>query len=260
MALKLSSKLQSAMMKSGGLAQLMSNCVLKYYTGSQPATANLAPTGTLLCTFSSASGALTREVKAAGSVTFSGTVAGATCTGITVNSIQTMLSTFTDSTGVLADFATGVAKLINDNPKNWQFEATASAGKVTITAKPGVGVQTWAVVSAVTTITKADVNFGTEVAGTAPVNGLNWGTPVAGVLPKLETQTWSGVAAAGGIAGYYRIEAAVSDAGGIDSTESIYRIDGAIGTTGAELNMGNTTITSGLTQTITSFALTLPTA
>lgn len=262
MSLKLSAALRNAAMESQDVKHAMHNCVLKVYTGAQPATAELAPTGTLLCTYSSSGGALTRSVLSQGKVTFSGTVAGATCTGITVNSIQIMSGTVTDATGVLADFATAVANNINNFQGNLLFNASASAGVVTITAKPGQGAvpNGWAVVSAVTTISKADVNMGTLTVGVAAANGLLWGDSAAGVLSKLSTQTWSGTAVATGTAGWFRFEASVADAGALVSDESVSRIDGTVGTSGAELNMGNLSITSGIVQNVSSFTLTLPTA
>lgn len=261
MALKLTAALRDAVLKYGGLANIMSNCVLKVYSGAQPATAETAPSGTLLCTYSSASGALTREVLSQGKVTFSGTVTGGTCTSITVNGLEILGATVTDATTVLADFATAVALTINRNPKNLLFRASASAGVVTLTANPGLGSlpNGWAVVSTVGTITKADVNMGSLTAGVTAVNGLNWGTVVGGVLPKHETQVWSGVALATGTAGWGRFEAAVSDGGGTDSSESIYRMDGDVATSGAVFNIGNTAFVVGITQTLGSFALTLPT-
>lgn len=264
MALKLSASLRNAAMESQDIKHAMSNCVLKVYTGSQPATAEAAPTGTLLCTYTSSAGTPTREVRAQGKVTFSGTVASATCTGITVNSIQIMSGTVTDATGVLADFATAVAANINNNPKNQLFDASASAGVVTLTAKPGIGILTGVsngvVVSAVTTISSADVDIGALTVGVTALNGLQWGDSAAGVLSKLSTQTWSGTAVASGTAGWCRFEAAVADAGALDSSEAVHRIDGSVGTSGAELNMGLLTITSGVVQNISSFTLTLPTA
>lgn len=258
MALRLTAKLRDDLMKGIGLAQAMSNCVFKIYTSAQPATAELAPTGTLLCIYSDASGALTREVLSTGSVALLTGAAGSINT-ITVNSIEIMGSATNFNTS-LTQTAADICTKINNNPKNLLFTAANNASAtVTITAKPGLGSlpNAWVVASTATTLTKTDTNM---AGGVTAVNGLNWGAPVAGVLPSLSTQVWSGVAVAGGTAGWFRIEAAVADAGGIDATESIRRIDGAVATSGGELNMGNTTIIAALTQTITSYALTLPTA
>jgi hypothetical protein len=257
MALRLSGKLRDDLMKGSGLAQAMSNCVLKVYTGAQPATAESAPTGALLCTYSNASGAVTREVLASGSVALTGGASGSVNT-LTVGGIEIMGSATNFNTS-LTQTAADIATKINNNPQNRLWDAANNGtATVTITARPGLGaLGNLTVASTVTTITKTDTN---TTGGVTAVNGLNWGSVAGGILSSLATQVWSGVAGAGGTAGWFRIEAAVADAGGVDTTESVRRIDGAIGTSGAELNMGNTTITSGTTQTITSFALSLPTA
>lgn len=258
MAWRPSKALRNFMLEGGSLKKALSNCVIKAYTGAQPSTPETAPPGTLLVTYSLASGALTREVKSAGSVDLTGGASGSVDT-ITVNSLEIMGSSTPFNTS-LAQTAADVAFKINNNPKNYLFDASVSAtDKIDIVARPGLGTlpNAWVVASTTTTITKVDANM---AGGVNPVNGLNWGDSADGVVIKHPSETWSGVAAASGTAGWFRIEASVNDAGGADSTESIIRADGVIATSGAELNMTPTTITSGATQTITSFAITLPTA
>lgn len=258
MALKLSKALRNGMQEAASFKHLMSNCFLKIYTGAQPATAEAAPTGSALVTISSASGTPTREVLSAGSVDLTGGGSGSVNT-ITVNSIEIMGSATNFNTS-LAQTATDIATKINNNPQNLLFTASVSAtDKIDIIAKPGLGALAngWVVASTVTTITKTDSNM---ASGVTALNGLNWGDSAAGIIVKLSTQTWSGLAGATGTAGWFRFEAAVSDAGGVDSTEAILRLDGSIATSGAELNMDNTALTSTVTYTINSFALTFPTA
>ena len=97
---------------------------------------------------------------------------------------------------------------------------------------------------------------GTFTAG-QPANGLNFGDSVNGVIGKASGETWSGQAGATGTAGWFRIfDNAMEDAGSISTTAP--RIDGAIATSGAQLNMSNTSITSGGTTTIDTVAVTLP--
>lgn len=258
MAWRPSKALRNHMMEFEDFKHTMSNCVIKWYTGSQPATPETAPSGTLLVTLSLASGALTREVLSAGSVDLTGGASGSVDT-ITVNSIEIMGSSTPFNTS-LGQTATDVVTKINNNPKNLLFVASVSAtDKIDITAKPGLGTlpNTWVVASTVTTITKTDSNM---AGGVLAVNGLNWGDSAVGILSKLSTQVWSGVAGNTGTAGWFRIEASVNDAGGTDSTESIFRADGTIATSGAEINMGSTSITTGLTYTLDTFTVTLPTA
>lgn len=258
MAWRPSIALRNFMLEGGSLKKALSNCVIKVYTGAQPATAEAAPTGTLLVTYTLASGTPTREVQSVGTVDLTGGGSGSVDT-LTVNSIEIMGSATAFNTS-LAQTAADVCTKINNNPKNYLFDAFVSdTDKINIRARPGLGTlpNGWVVASTVTTITKTDANM---AGGVTAVNCLNWGDAAAGAIVKLGTETWSGVAVATGTAGWFRIEASVSDAGALDSSEAIIRCDGSIATSGAELNMTPTTMTSGATQTLSSVTVTLPTA
>jgi hypothetical protein len=82
-------------------------------------------------------------------------------------------------------------------------------------------------------------------------------TAAAGVLSK-QTNTWDGVAVDTGVAGYFRYYADKTDPGTATTTE--VRIQGAVATSGAELNMSNTSITAAATTTIDTFDITMPAA
>lgn len=87
--------------------------------------------------------------------------------------------------------------------------------------------------------------------------GINFDTAAAaGVLAKAPAEIWSGVNAAGGSALWYRHVEAADD--GSESTTA-KRIQGSIGTSGADLNLSNTTLTMGATQTIDNYSIALPT-
>ncbi len=107
-----------------------------------------------------------------------------------------------------------------------------------------------------------DLQTGTLLVTINTITGSNFNcrfqnTAAAGVLSK-QTNTWDGVAVASGTAGYFRYCASTSDSGGTSTT--LVRIQGAILTSGAELNMSSTTITSGATTTIDTFDITMPAA
>ena len=88
-------------------------------------------------------------------------------------------------------------------------------------------------------------------------NGINFDTSTAGVLGKRSDETWSGVGLLAATAGWFRFYDNGYTPG--ESTTEI-RFDGAIATSGGELNMGNTSITLGGTTTIDTVAITLPAA
>ncbi len=79
---------------------------------------------------------------------------------------------------------------------------------------------------------------------------LKFGEASGGTLTKDPNAVWSGAAVATGTAGWFRLSP-LDDAGATDTVTP--RIDGAVGTSGAELNMSSTSIVSGAVQTIVSF-------
>lgn len=85
--------------------------------------------------------------------------------------------------------------------------------------------------------------------------GLEFDEAVSGVISKKSTETWSGTGLATGTAGWFRLrQPADSDA--LSTTE--IRIDGACGTSGAQLNMSSLSIVLGAVQTVSTFSLTQP--
>lgn len=269
MAWRPSIALRNYMLENGSFKQAMSNGCIKLYTGTQPATSEAAPTGTLLCTYSVSSGALTREILPVGVVTLSvGATTGDTVTTFTINSLEIKGVTTAWNTS-LTQTAADVVRDINNYPGNQLYMASSSGAVITITGKPGVNTLLNAKAIAVgvggnmiATVTSTTFGSATGggVAGVAAANALRWGNAATGILAKDLTQTWSGVAGNSGTAGWFRIEASATDAGALDSAEAILRCDGSVGTSGAELNLATTTITSGATQTIDSFNVTFPTA
>jgi len=83
-------------------------------------------------------------------------------------------------------------------------------------------------------------------------NGLSWDEPAAGVLGKDGT-VWSDVGLATGTAGWFRFYANDYRIAG-----SGLNFDGAVGTSGAELNLSSTSIVLAATTTIDEFEVTLP--
>lgn len=257
MTLRLSTGLRNFVNQNGSFRDALQGGEIQIYSGAQPATADSAPTGTLLATITSASGARTAEVLATGTLTLTGGASGSVDT-VTVNSVGIMDAAVPFNTS-LTQTAADVAAMINNMQSVPEYTATSSGAVVTIIAKRGSGAtpNTFAVAATSTTITTSNTAM---ASGVTQVNGLKFGISAAGVLPKRASQAWSGVAGASGTAGWFRFVGAVADTGILDTTESQFRMDGAISTSGAQLNMSSTTITSGATQTIASFPVTLPTA
>lgn len=255
MTLRLSTALRDYVNAHGSMKDALHNGEIKIYTGAQPASADSAPSGTLLVTITAASAARTAEVLATGSVTLTGGAAGSIDT-LTVDSVSIIDAAVPYNTS-LSQTATDLATAINNCQTHPNYKASASGAVVTISAMRGTGAAPngFVVASTVTTITKTDANM---ASGVAAVNGLKLGVSTDGVLAKLASQVWSGVAADSGTAGWFRFTGGVADSGVGDTDDLQVRLDGAISTSGAQLNMSSTTITAAATQTIASFPLTLP--
>lgn len=259
MTLRYSTAARNHMAQYGGLKDAFQNGKIEIYSGSQPSSADAAVTGTLLCTVTAASGTHTPETLSSGTVTLTGGSSGSV-DQVAVNSVN-LLSAAVPFNTSLTQTAADVAAAINANAQNSpvKYKASSSGAVITIKALPGTGTTPngYTVVSTVTTITKTDGNM---AGGVAPVNGLKWGAAAAGAIAKLASQTWSGVNGNSGTAGWYRAYGSVSDAGGLDTTETYIREDGAIATSGAQLNLSSVSLTNGATTTISTWTRTLPAA
>lgn len=255
MTLRFSSGLRNFVSQRGSLKRALQGGKILVYSGSQPTTADAAPSGTLLCTFTNGSAAHTSEVQATGSITLTGGASGSVNT-LTVDGHDILGGAVAYNTS-LNQTAADIATAINNNVTNPGYTASASGAVVTITALPGSGTapNTHVVTASLTTITATYVDM---AGGVASANGLKLGTASAGVISKDASQAWTGLAVATGAAGWFRFVGPVADSGAADADESQIRVDGAISTSGAQLNMTSTTITTGSTQTISSFAFTLP--
>ena len=257
MSVKLSTALVNMMMGVCSFKDALANCAIDIYSGSQPADADTAASGTLLVTLSNNAAALTAETKSSGTFKLSSGSAGSVDT-VTVNSIDILGGSVPYNTS-LSQTATDVAAQINRNAKNKLFIAVASGNDVVITAVPGLGTlpNTWVVDGTTTTLVE-----GTHVnmtGGVNAANGLNFDDPVAGAIGKRLTDAWAGVAANSGVAGWFRIRQ-IGDSNATDSAGAWPRYDGAIATSGAQMNLGSLTVTGGATFTLSGGTISLPKA
>lgn len=257
MAVRLSTYSRNFILNWGSLKQLLSGGEVRVFSGSQPASADDAETGTLLVTLTASSGARTAETRATGTVVLTGT--SGDVTGITLAGYEILGSTISFDTSLTITAAL-VAAAINKYARKLQVEATSSGATITIYAPRGAGV--WAGTIATTVsggdLGKTDTAVGTAVTGVNSANGLLFNAAAAGSLAKDSAQTWSGVAGASGVAGWFRVVGAPTDPGTADSGYIYPRIDGNVATSGANLNLTSTNITATATQTASSWIWTLP--
>lgn len=237
---------------AGGYKKAFQGGVLKIYSGSQPTSADSPVSGTLLCTLTLASGTRTDGVRNTYTVTLTGGSSG-NVSSITINSVEVLGSTISYDTSLTVT-AAAIAAAINSYQSTPKYYATSSGAVITIVDPPGVGTGSNAYTISVTasTITHTETN---NAVGVAQVNGLTFGNVASGVLSK-SSATWSGTNAASGTAGCFRLCGEESDANGTSTT--LFRLDGSISTSGGDLNLASTSLTSGATLTIDQFDITVP--
>jgi len=86
-------------------------------------------------------------------------------------------------------------------------------------------------------------------------NGLEFKQVIQGTLSKNASETWSGVGLATGTAGWFRLYDNLYHSGAVASA---VRLDGSVGTSGANMILSSTAIKLSATTTIDQFDLTFP--
>lgn len=223
-------------------------------TGSPPAAADAAATGSLLATISLASGAVTKEVQSYGTVTLSGSEGQVD--SLSVDGVDILGDAVAWDTDLATTAAAVVAQINKYVPvAGPEYIATSSGAVITITALPGTGTtpNTYVVATVVSggTLAAADVNF---AHGVANINGLTYGEISGGVLTK--TGTWSGAVILAGTAGYFRLLGSENDDGTLSTTKR--RVQGNCGISGADYKMTSVVLALADPITIITFNLTLP--
>ena len=266
MALYVSTGARQSLLKGDSLRDMFNrgSAELKIYSGAAPATADAAATGTLLVTITDTSVATGSKQK----VYFTPTVdagAGYNTYFITINGIT---CSFYDSGGsTVAQVVTGLVNVLNVANGG---AITTPAGTITIPQTSGnltvVDSTTHVSVESTTLGESFDYSVSTTGTGsgtlTATVNtndrGLRFEAAAdvaTGIIEKLASQTWSGVAGASGTSGYFRLSL-YGDAQSL-STSAI-RLQGTVNTSNADLNMSKVNVVAGETHTIDTFQITAP--
>jgi hypothetical protein len=173
------------------------------------------------------------------------------CTGVVVSGV--VAGTLTIPTGSVDTAEAGIAKTIVGFARGGSLKDVLKDGVLRIYS----GAQPASPDNAVagTLLLEVTVDAGAFVHG-AFANGVEFGDAASGIISKAAGETWQDQGLANGTAGWFRFCANPSDTG-IAST-TLARLDGSVGTSGADLNMSSTSIVSGSTYTIDTMALTLP--
>lgn len=249
MTVRISTGARDALTLSGGFGSIFNKGSIRIYSGTQPATADTAISGTLLGTVTVASGALTQETRASQTITVAG--ASGSVNTVTVGGLNIIPD---GAVAFRTDAATTASDLCDSINRNDMFSATVSGAVVTVKPHAGAGATFNAVALATTVTTLTATSGGNFADGVAPVNGLMFGAPSAGVISKTGVWSFNGVAV--GTAGWFRLIGSEADAGGASTV--LPRVDGSVATSGADMNLSNITIAIGAPNTIDSFAWTQP--
>lgn len=288
MTLRLSDGFKTALAGGLGYYDLLRDSVFQIYSGTQPASANDAPTGTLLATITDTKGVLTAETRAIALLSFTGTTGVETLTSLTVNGIEILngTTTFGGAITTATLFAAAVADSINLKRSHPDFNAIASGETVTVYAPKNSGAAyNNAAIIATGTCVDAHLTSGAEAAAASPhtfvgngrfgsgaggntagiaaINGLKFIFPAdTNILSK--SGTWSGTAVASGTAGWGRFvcrnrKTGAADSGAVDASKLDMRVDCAVGTSAAtaEAVVASLVVASGADQTVNSAAFTI---
>ena len=256
MAERLSTGLRDFLLGEGSMRKALEDCVMKIYSGAAPASANDAVTGVLLVTVTKASGTVSsgeRSTPRAYEIAISGTITTGNIVSITVTVDGVGPTTY--SYTILAEddsrlkIAAKVARMLNDIPQIQAIPDIDDAngliyiqGRIdgldlTLADLPGTCTTT---VTAKQAAARSDAMF--------------FAAPSAGAMSKY-AETWSGLIATSGVAGYFRFVTS-SDDGTLSTTQ--VRAQGSVSTSGAELNLSNTSLVAATTLTIDTYSISLP--
>lgn len=254
MTLRLSTGARNKMLNASGFSGLFNKGSINIYSGSQPATADAAPTGTLLGIVTVGSGALTQETQATGTIVITAAASGSVGS-ITVGTFNIIPDGAVNAVaGDTAATAVALAAAIN---RCGIFSATVSGSTVTIKPRPGSGAayNGLALTGSLTTVT-ATYGGGTVSGGVAAANGLTFADPATGVLGKPAATAWSFAGVAAGTAGWFRFIGSALDDNSLSTTN--VRLDGSIATSGGDMGLSNISVAVSAPNTVDRFNVTQP--
>lgn len=220
------------------------------YSGTQPASADDAATGDLLVKITNNSGAFSagsyqttdddgvcqsQTPVAAGALTINGVTSGTLGVGYYVTI-----------------YGSG-----NESAKIFRVTGTGNSDEAIVEYLQGPNNSTVSTKNTFKTVTEVYISAASAAAvkvGYGITNGLFLALAADGAIAKHASQIWSGLGIAAGTAGWFRFYGGATDAGAYSTT--LPRIDGRCATSGAEMNLSNTSIVVGAAQSITEFSIT----
>lgn len=263
MAIRKSTAMVNKLVLGYGIREVLADGRVYEYSGSQPASADLAPTGTLLNTYTVSGNAYTEPVRSSAKITIagaSGSIDTITVGGLGFNLLSAAVAFNTSLTQTAADVVSNINARMN--PLN--IVATSSVADITLYLPYWLGANgDGLTVAATSTTLTTSINGGSSTtfggtgspaAGTTAVNGLNFlQVPSTGQIQKT-SDVWSSTAVASGTSGWFRFVAGGSTATGTSGTD--VRFDGTVAVSGGDMTVGSTTVTASSVYTINSSSFT----
>jgi len=253
MSFILSTGLVNFLAAGGSLRKAFDDCVCNIYSGAVPVTAEEAPGSGLLCPItigSVAVAATDRSIPKIHHVTFSDNHApGDTCVlSVNVDSIGVVNYTYTNTpdAGTAAQCVILIARMINDIPQLCAIPDVTAREMYVMSRINGLDF-TLAYVSGNIVAT---VDAAVQAASRAACAALWFGPPTIGLI-SIAGSPWSGVNLQTGIASFFRF-VRPDDQGNQAGGSTAIRLQGTISTSGADMNLSNTTLTIAATTTIDS--------
>jgi hypothetical protein len=256
MALNISTALKNQALNSvrghGTITKSLKGGVGYVYSGTQPASADAAATGTLLGKVTASGGTYAWGA-------YQTTDRDGICASSTPGSAGTIaLNGITAGTLGVGYYVT-IYGSGNESAKIFRITGTGDDDEAVVEYLQGPNNSTVSTTNTFKTVTEVYVSAATAAAvevGYGVTNGLMWNVAASGALTKHSGQTWQMVGIAAGTMGYVRWMGAATDDLGISTT--LPRVDMRIATSGAELDASNTTVAVGGVSTFDTVTITFP--
>ena len=256
MAIRPTVALANLLNQGYGLRDLLRDMTIYGYSGSQPVTADTAPTTSPLVIFTLAKGAFTGPTRASATIVLSGTTGTIDTIKVGGAAYNLLSSAVAVTSGDLGTSADNVAANINarENPNN-VVAVSDSVDTITLYLPYWYGALGNGLTLATTQTTSTVTPASTFTGGVTAVNGLNFSFPAAlGVIDIPSGESWSGLGLLAGTIGWFRAVRGGSLVAGSGATE--VRFDGSVATSGGDLSTGSLAIEVGAEQVITSLTIT----
>jgi hypothetical protein len=237
----------------GSVQKMFADAKIRVFSGNAPADADQAESGTLLCQLTlGASTSYAKAVAKQAYISITGTPSSGNIVRARING-TTYTTTLATATAVSKRTAArAVAEVVDLALPIIAAAAASTATDGGVVLKSSVRGQAFTCALGTCTIT---ATITTSTVSNSRGTFLQLGPTASGIVSKISTETWSGVNVATGVAGYFRI-VQPGDDGTLSYTQP--RVQGSIGTTGADWNMDSVQFTIGATTTVNTGSIQLP--